>query len=221
MNRATRIVFATMGVVLAISGMSHGFFETQQGNTPTNGLVIDAISEAQQAWEYGGEAAFTLIPNFLVTGIAALGVGITIIIWSLGFIHTKHGATVFLLLFILLFLVGGGIGQVPLFLVAWAFGTRINKPLTWWRNALPGGIQRMLAKVWPWTLAAGSALFLLALEIAIFGYFPGIEDAEQLIGLVMASLGAGLACFVLSYVSGFAADIQRQPEARLRPAMSG
>ncbi|MCL4248881.1 MAG: hypothetical protein KJ065_12110 [Anaerolineae bacterium] len=220
MNRTTHIIFATIGIVLAISGMSHGFFETQQGNTPTNGLIINAIGDAQKMWEYGGETAFTLIPNFLVTGIAAIAVGIAIIIWSLGFLRTKHGPTGFLLLFILLFLVGGGIGQVPLFLVAWAFGTRVNKPLTWWRRALPEAVREPLSKIWPVTLAVGALLFLLALAIAIFGDFLGIGDPEQLIGIVFASLGVGLAFFVLSYVSGFAHDIEEQADSRLRPAMS-
>jgi hypothetical protein len=220
MNHATRTITATLGVIFAIGGMSHGFFEILQGNTPTNGLIIDAISESMRRWPHGSETAFTLIPNFLVTGIAAIGVSLAIIVWSLGYLHTKHGATIYLLLFILLFLVGGGIGQIVFFTVGWAFATRINKPLTWWRKALPEGVRGTLARVWPWSLAVSTVLVLFALEIAIFGYVPGVEDADQRLSVVFASLGVGLALLILSFVSGFADDIQRQSEPQIAPTMS-
>jgi len=222
MNHATRTIVATLGVIFAISGMSHGFFETLQGNTPTNGVFINAIGEAQRMWPYGSEAAFTLIPNFLITGIAAIAVSFAIIVWSVGFVHTRHGATVFLLLFILLFLVGGGIAQIVFFTIGWAFATRINKPLTWWRKVLPEGARGTLARVWPWSLAVSSLLFVLALGIAIFGYVPGVEDADQRLSIVFASLGVGLILLIVSFVSGFADDIQtdvhRTPDMRPRRA---
>ena len=43
MNRATRIIVFTIGVILGIAGIDNGFFEILQGNTPTNGLIIQAI----------------------------------------------------------------------------------------------------------------------------------------------------------------------------------
>ena len=69
MNRATRIIDAAIGVMLGIAGMNQGFFETLQGNTPTNDLIIQAIGDAQQMWLFGTDKAFTIIPNFLLTGI--------------------------------------------------------------------------------------------------------------------------------------------------------
>ncbi len=139
MNRATRINVVVIGIIFAIGGMSHGFFETLQGNTPTNGLIINAIG-AGNSWTRlteGGEPAFTIIPNFLLTGILAMLVGVAIMIWSVGFVHKPHGPLVFLLLFVLLFLVGGGIGQVAFFIPAWLVATRIHKPLRWWQNLMP------------------------------------------------------------------------------------
>lgn len=221
MNRATRITVTTLGIIFAIGGMSHGFFETLQGSTPTGGLFIEAIGESHRMWVHGAEAAFTLIPNFLVTGIAAITVSLAIIVWSAGFLHRKHGATVFLLLFILLFLVGGGIGQVVFFTIAWAFATRINQPLTGWRKVLPEGLRKALARVWPWTTAAGTLLIFTALEIAIFGYFPGVNDTDQLLQIMLTTLGLGLVLFLLSFVAGIAYDIQKQGAARLSPAISG
>ena len=76
MNNATRTNVAVLGTIFGISGMSHGFFETLQGNVPTDGLFIFAIGAAQKMWPHGDEPAFTLIPNFLLTGIAAMIVGL-------------------------------------------------------------------------------------------------------------------------------------------------
>ena len=106
------------------SGVNHGFFEFLQGNKPTGGVHIYAIGEAQRFWPLAGEDAFTLIPNFMITGIVSMVVGLAIIIWSIWFLPGKHGRTVFLGLFILSFLVGGGIGQAFFFLPAWAFARR-------------------------------------------------------------------------------------------------
>ena len=114
MNRATRINVATIGVLFGISGITHGIGETLQGNTPTPGLIINAIAAGSPwtRWPEGGEGAFTIVPNFLLTGILAIIVGLVIIVWSLGFVQRRSGALVYLLLFVLLFLVGGGIAQV-------------------------------------------------------------------------------------------------------------
>jgi hypothetical protein len=221
MNRTTKFIAATLGVILATSGMSHGFFEALQGSTPTPGLIINAVSESMQTWLYGSEMALTIIPNFLITGLAAMGVSLAIVVWSLRFLDTRHGATVLLALFIALFLVGGGIAQLPFFLVVWAFATRINQPLTWWRRVLPAGVRGALARIWPWTLAASTLLFLFALQIAIFGFVPGVEDADQRLSIVFASLSLGMVCIILSFVSGFAYDLRQQPEPRLTPARIG
>jgi hypothetical protein len=99
MNTATRSIVAVIGVILAIAGISHGFFEILQGNTATDGLIIQAIGDAQQRWQYGTEEAFTIVPNFLATGVLAIAASLAIAIWSVGFLHTQRGATIFGLLF--------------------------------------------------------------------------------------------------------------------------
>jgi cytochrome bd-type quinol oxidase subunit 2 len=169
MNKATRINVATLGSIFGLSGLSHGFFETLQGNTPTGGLFIAAIGEAQKMWPHGDEYAFSLIPNFLITGIVAMLVSLTIVVWSIGFTHKKHGPTILFLLFVLLLLVGGGVAQIIFFpFICWV-ATRINKPLKWWRKVLPDKIHKPLGKLWPWCLVIGSLLFVFALQTAITG----------------------------------------------------
>ena len=210
MRNATRVIVATLGVIFGISGMSHGFFETLQGNTPTGGMLISAIGEAHRMWPHGNEYAFTLIPNFLITGILAMIIGFSIIIWSVGFVHKKNGSFIYLLLFILLFLVGGGIGQIVFFTLAWAVSTRINKPLIWWRKVLPESGRRVLAKLWLGSLIAGALLLVMALEIAIFGFVPGVNDPDLILIIMLSSLGVGLGVLLLTFVAGFAHDIERQ-----------
>jgi hypothetical protein len=210
LNRATRINVATIGVIFGFSGMTHGFAETLQGNTPTGGMFINAIAAGSSwtRWSEGGEGAFTIVPNFLITGILALLVGVAIIIWSIRFVHTPHGPGVFLLLFILLFLVGGGIGQVPFFISAWAVATRINKPLKWWQRVLPVSIRSGIARVWPGLLTVASLLILTALGIAISGYIPGVQDMERVLSINLSLVGASLVFFLLAFVAGFARDIE-------------
>ena len=212
MNRATRIIVATMGVMLGLAGMNHGVFETLQGDTPTDGLIIQAIGDAHQMWSYGTEEAFTIIPNYLLTGVLAVFLSIAIIIWSVGFVHKKRGPTIFILLFILLFLVGGGIGQIVFFIPTWLASTRINKPLTWWRRVLPEKNRQVLAKLWPFSMSAALFCFLFALEIAIFGLVPGVDNPDTALTICWLFLFAAWILMLFSFVSGFAYDIQYQTE---------
>jgi len=157
--------------------MSHGLFEILQGNVPTGGLFISAIGDAHKMWPHGNELAFTLIPSFLLTGIAAMIVGLAIIIWSLGFVHKKNGPVVFILLFVLLLMVGGGVAQTLFFPWIWLVATRINKPLVWWRKTLPVKSQKPLGKLWIWSLMISSALLVFVLEVGITGFVPTVRAA--------------------------------------------
>ena len=211
MNNATRVIVTTLGVVFGLSGMSHGFFEALQGNTPTSGMYISAIGEAHRMWPHGNEPAFTLIPNFLVTGIAAMLVGLAIIVWSLGFVHKKNGSTMLLLLFVLLLLVGGGVAQILFFPWIWLVSTRINKPLIWWRKILPDKIQVLLGKLWLWCLIISSALLVFVLEIAITGFVPGMNDPEAVVSVMLICLAAEVVILPLTFISGFAHDMSMKP----------
>jgi hypothetical protein len=203
MNRATRIIVATLSVLFGLSGMSHGFFETLQGYTSTGGLYIMAIGEAQRMWPHGSEPAFTLIPNFLLTGIAAMLAGLAIIVWSTGFLHRKHGASVLLLLFVVLLLVGGGVAQILFFPWIWLVATRINRPLTWWRKVLP----RQPGSEWLVCLTLSSALLFLALVIATTGFIPGMQNPDAIVTVMLVFLAAEVILLPLTFLAGFAHDL--------------
>lgn len=103
-NSATRAVASTLGVLVGLAGVEHGFFELLQGNVTPSDLMIDAIGPSQRFWEYGTERALTVVPNFFVTGILAIVFGLLVTIWAGWFIDRKYGAGVLMLLSIVLWL---------------------------------------------------------------------------------------------------------------------
>lgn len=203
MNRATKIVASSLGIFLGLSGLDHGIFEILQGKTLTNGLLIEAIGPDHLMWKHGGESAFTVLPNFLITGIFAILVGIALIVWSLWFLDSKHGTKFLVLLTLLLFLFGGGIGAPVIFgPLAWVAASRINKP----SQQKPSGF---FAKVWRYALAIAWVSSIIGLFIAITGYIPGISPAEAdrilIIDLAFVFIGGWL-MFLLSFLSAQADD---------------
>ena len=210
-NQKTRITASVIGVFLGMAGfINHGIFEILQGNTPTNGYFIEAISEAHRFLIHGTEGAITIIPNFLITGIFVLLLSLAVIIWSVKFIHVKHGATVFLLLMFALTLVGGGIGHIIIFLPTWAYATRINKPLDWWKKILQRRLRKILSRLWIYGLAATSILWFIVMELGIFGYFPGQSDPDTIINIVIAFLFSAVIFANFTFICAFARDIEER-----------
>jgi len=212
---ATRVIATTIGVFFGLfSGINHGFFELLQGHTPTNGPFIHAIAEAQRFWPLGTEDAFTILPTFFITGVASMIVGLAIVIWSLWFLPTKHGTTIFLGLFILSFLVGGGIGQIAFFLPAWAFATRMDKPLTWWQKVLPQSSWLFLSKLWVPLLVLATLVMTIGLEMAIFGYFPGITVPVAIQDTAMLFVLSAAILYIFSFIAGFGHELKRKIQTR-------
>lgn len=210
-NQKTRITASILGILLGLSGLiNHGIFEILQGNTPTNGLFIEAIGESHRFWIHGTEGAVTLIPNFLITGICVLLVSLAIIVWSVKYIQVKHGATVFLFLLILLTLVGGGIGHIVLFIPVWAYATRINKPLDWWKKILPNKTTTVLAKTWMPLLVFTSLSWLIVMELGIFGYFPGQTDPDTILNICLGFVLFTVFLANLTFICAFARDIEER-----------
>jgi len=107
-NRSTHSSVRLLGTAIGLASTAHGVFEVRQGNKATDGRLLTDIG------------AFTLVPNYRATGVAAIATGLTLAGWTLAGIRSRSGPPVFLLLSALSFLLGGGIAQVSASLSGWS-----------------------------------------------------------------------------------------------------
>lgn len=185
------------GVLALFVAAVHGVAALLKGNTPTEGHLLASIG------------VFTLIPDYLYTGITTLLSAAVLGVWTVGFIHRKHGPAVFLGLAALLFLVGGGVAQVPFLLLTFAVSTRIRTPLTWWEKALPVNARRKLSKAWLPAFLSGYAFLGAGIGIWLMLLPPGVAHAVSALEIACWSfLIVGLVLQVLTIVAGFARDIE-------------
>jgi hypothetical protein len=187
--------------------MEHGYFETLQGHVTPSSIMISAFGppcQPKMVW-HACEPAMTVIPNFFVTGVLAIIVSLTVLLWAAAFVQTKHGGVVLILLSILQLLVGGGFVSPLYGIIAGAAGTRIKAPLTWWRAHLSGTSLRFLAKLGTWPLIA--LLVWLPAEWVLGHYFN-----EFMLNLAMPLFVFNLGLVLLTVIAGFAYDIERQTE---------
>jgi len=216
-NSATRIVASTLGVYGGLLGLEHGYFETLQGGVAPNGIMMSAIGppcQASTAW-HGCEPAMTIIPNFFVTGVLAVIVSLIVVIGAAAFVQRKYGGLALILLSLIQLLVGGGFIPIPVIIIAGVVGTRIHAPLTWWRAHLSARSRRFLAALWPWSLIA---YFILNLGQFMLGSFFNefMLHLSVILGVVLP-----LGLVLLTVLTAFAYDIQRQSDSHQVPAMSG
>ena len=167
---ALRMVASSVGVVAGIGGLEHGFFELLQGRNTPSGKVIEAIGLAQRFWQHGSEPAFTLIPDYLLTGILATIASLMVITWAAAFIERKHGALVLLCLSIIMFLVGGGFAPPVCALLAIVAAAGMNRSFPWLRTHIPEKLIAFLSTLWKSALIAFIVLVMFAVIVAIFGY---------------------------------------------------
>lgn len=207
-TNAARIVASTFGVLVGLAGIEHGFFEILQGDVEPGSIMIEAIGSAQRFWEYGVETALTLIPSFLLSGILSIIVGLMVIVWSIVFIDRKHGGWVLFLLCIILFMVGGGFAPIFMSILASITATRINKPLKDLGRALPESVLRFLSNIWLWSLIAFVVLFIISVEIAIFGWpINAFFDAQTSLNYLNILAYVMLGLMILSVITGLVHDM--------------
>lgn len=197
LNRSTHAYVVLLGTVIGLAGAAHGLFEILQGNRSTRGKLLREIG------------AFTLIQNYLATGVAAVVTGLTLSTWTITRIQRRDGPSVFLLLSTLLFLVGGGIAQAPASVMVWAVATRIRSSLSWWERTLPPAARTLMARAWLPTLLTGFGLLLAGVAIWLLVLPPGKRRAVgPLHYLLWSILLCGLVLLVAAIPCGFARDIE-------------
>ncbi len=205
-NRSVWATTSALACTLAVAGFHHGLFEALQGNRRTPGALIDSIGPEHIRWIHGTDPAFTIVPNFLITGLLAMGVSVAIVVWCFTGLRRRHGAATLLTLFILLTLVGGGIGHIVFFLSLCAWAAWVNRPVPRWAGWSQGRTRGVLTGTWLGALISSCALFLAALEVSVFGAGPVVPDPERLLALIGLMLLLAFLTLHAAYVGAIARD---------------
>jgi hypothetical protein len=197
MRKATKTVASWLGLVAGIAGLEHGYFEILQGNTRPASLMFVSMGPPcvpEQIWN-ACEPAMSILPNFLITGILAVLLGMAMMAWAAAFMQRKNGGVGLILLSVALLLFGGGFFPPLIGLVGGAAGMQINKPLA----GKPGGVTRWVAKLWPWPLV----IFL----VWVLGQFPvGYFFNDFLKSIMGIGLLLILTMLPVSVYTGYACD---------------
>jgi hypothetical protein len=205
MRRALRATALALGLYAGLVGMVHGFFETRQGALAPDGIIVNAIGapcQAETVW-HACLPAMTVVPDFLVTGILAIVVGLSLAVWAAAFVQRRNGGLILVLASIGLLLIGGGFVPAYTGIMAGLAGTGVNAPLNRWRRTLSGRAGRSLARAWPWVL-------VLFVGWSLGGWVLGLFFNQALMSLGFVTfffLDLGLP--LLAVLTASARDIHR------------
>lgn len=198
-RNATRMVAVCLGLVAAIAGFEHGYFEVLQGNTRPEGVMIVSIGPPclpAEAWN-ACEPAMTIWPDFLVTGILAMMLSVCVLACTLGFVQRRYGGWLLILLSVALLLFGGGFFPPLIGIMAGAGGTQINRPLP---TRPAGRLLRFVARWWPWPLLIFTVWTLGQIPLGYF--FNDFLQRIMVFGLILI-----LTTMPLSLYVGYAHDV--------------
>ena len=77
-NRSTALFATVQGVAVGALGAIHGISAALKGFVPTDGFVMATVG------------AVTIIPNYLITGTAAIVLALCIVLWTVFFVHRER-----------------------------------------------------------------------------------------------------------------------------------
>jgi MFS family permease len=142
------------------------------------------------------EPAMTIVPNFLITGILALIIGLLVMIWSAGFIHHRYGGWIMIALSIALLLFGGGFFPPLIGMIARFTANAINKEFP---GGQPGRFTMLMARLWPWPLV----IFLTWVygQLLVGHFFNDFMQQVMIYGVALI-----LITLILSVISANAKD---------------
>jgi hypothetical protein len=189
-------------------GIEHGVGAMLQGNAAPQGLVIQSWPESEMFRVLAGEPAMTVVPNLLAAGILAVLVSAAYLVWAVALVERRHSGLVLIVLAVVMLLVGAGFGPPLLGILVGLAATRINTPLTWWRNRLSSRSVQLLARLWPWCFAACVVAWLLLLPGTIVLDLV-LESGD--VGLVVPILTvSAFGLLLVTIVAGFGSDVTLQ-----------
>lgn len=149
---ATRKAVQWLGLVAAVAGVEHGIGEVGQGWSMPPGLVFDSWAGSTAFEVLGGEPAMSVIPNYVIAGMASIAVALMLGAWCTTQLHRRSAGLVIIGLSVMLLLVGGGFGPPIIGVIVGAVASRIG--------AVPGRWTgpRSLASSWAWRWALATAV---------------------------------------------------------------
>ena len=154
MRRATKTTAVWLGVLAGIAGFEHGYFAYRQGSNPIPGLVFPSWGPPcvpEEIW-HSCEPAMSIVPNFVLTGVLAMLLSLTLLVWTVWFVGRRYGGWVQMTLSVLLPLFGGGFFPP---IIGFVGGLARDKSQPAAAGANPVGdahVTRFAARLWPWSL---------------------------------------------------------------------
>jgi len=208
---ASERLASLFGVLAGLGGLLHGIGEVLQGNVSPDAIFIESWKQGPVAEHMGGDPGLTILPNMLATGILAILLSLSLIIWSACFVKRKHGGLILLLLSICLLLLGGGVGPPVLGILAGIGGLQIHASHTWWRRRIPAGFRNFLSRLWPWIfgICAMNGLFLIIGHMILVFLFD-VSNAS----LFLYSFYFAVVSMVACILTGIPYDINRNSEIK-------
>ncbi len=197
-NKSTQRFVQFFGIIGALTAFGHGIFEVMQGNTSTSD-ILDRIG------------AYTLLPNYLITGICTIIISLGIIGWLLLYVHRPYSSIIFFVLIVILFFVGGGVAPIFGLVITCIVSTQIRNQLAWWKALNSPNSLKLLAKIYHLLLTTGALFLLLGICVWLFLTPPGHLYKINIIDYICWSLlGFGTVLILLSIFAGFSHDVENQ-----------
>ena len=185
------------GILGGLAGIVHGIAEIRKGDVPTEGVVLESVG------------AVTVIPNYRTTGFAAVVTGMAVALWTIGFVHRRHGA------------------HLPRPLRGAVPARRGSGPGTSVPDRVGGlhsdrqapcvvvghlaRVRAMLAQMWGPALVAAVGCLIAGILIWLILLPPGVVHEKSVVDYACWSfLGSSLMLIPVAVIAGFARDIEAQ-----------
>jgi hypothetical protein len=150
-----------------------------------------------------GEPAMTIIPNYLVTGLAAIFFSCIFLVVLVKPGLDRKPVPILFALLILMLLTGGGFGPPILGIIAVLIALKRNSSFQTW-SKLPSKFHSVFSMLWPWSF--GLCLFgwlMLFPGAALIVFFTGVDHALLMIIPILIAF----AFIPITLLLGFSRDI--------------
>ena len=186
---AVRVSASAFGVLCSLTGIIAGVFLMQQGDMPAETIKISTIGPGYSQYEHHTYLAYTLIPDYFISGLVTLIISLAVLVWSLLLIHKPYGSAGFLALSVAQLLTGGGL-VIDLALIAFLLSLCIRKVPPFLHKVPGNRFGDWLIRLWFPSLWLYSALALVMLVLSIAGMdHPGaIQWIDALAALMFVPI---------------------------------